>query len=421
MVQEMELLSGVTLRCYRDTRFKQACLTVQCVRRMDRQEAALNALLPAVLLRGTKKYPDLRDIILRLDDLYGAAVGTLVRRVGDYQAVGLQCGFIEDRYALGEDRILEPMLEFVTRLFLDPVLSEGVFVRDYVESEKKNLIATISSQLNDKRAYAMGQLFKAMGKADSFGIPRLGEKEQVEKITPESAYAHYKKILRESPIHIFYVGSASIETVAAILKPLLAPLSRDFCPLPPQKGFVDGGKGQYTETMDVTQGKLCMGFTTPITLRDSRFAAMQVCNTVLGAGTISKLFVRIRERQSLCYDIGSGYHGTKGILTVSAGIDFDKETAVSQGVLEQLSDCARGEISEEELIAAKEAILSGLRSTYDTAGSIEGFYATGALSGLKMTPEAYMTAIGQVTKEQVAEAASTVRLHTQYFLKGAAE
>ena len=110
MIQNIDLLPGVTLRCFQDSRFKQGCLSLQLVRPMCREEASRNALLPAVLLRGTQAYPDLRAITLRLDDLYGASIGTLVRRVGDYQTTGLCCGFMEDRFALPGDQILEPMI-----------------------------------------------------------------------------------------------------------------------------------------------------------------------------------------------------------------------------------------------------------------------------------------------------------------------
>ena len=103
MTQTIELMPGVTLRCFPDRRFKQGALSFQIVRPMSREEAALNALIPTVLLRGTVKHPDLRAITLRLDDLYGAAVGATVRRAGDYQTTGLSCGFIEDRYALPGD------------------------------------------------------------------------------------------------------------------------------------------------------------------------------------------------------------------------------------------------------------------------------------------------------------------------------
>ena len=418
MTKTIELLPGVTLRCYPDQRFKQGCLSFAMIRPMCAQEAALNALIPAVLLRGTEAHPDLQTITWKLDDLYGASLSTQVRRVGDYQTTGLYCAFLEDRFAMTGDEILAPMVDFLREVLLEPALENGVFRADYVESEKKNLISTIESELNDKRAYAMGQLLRNMCKADSFGIPRLGDREAVAAITPEVAFSHYQKALRESPIDLFYVGSAPAETVAGLLKPLFEAIDRDYVNLNPQTPFHDAGGSHVTEEMDVAQGKLCMGYVTPITNRDPEFVAIQVMNTVFGAGMTSKLFQNVREKMSLCYAIGSGYYGSKGILTVSAGIDFDKEDLTRQEVARQLDALRNGDITDEELTAAKEALLSSLRCTHDAPGSIEGYYATSALSGLKLTVDAYMDAVRAVTKDQVTAAAATLQLHTSYFLKG---
>jgi len=421
MIHTIELSPGITLRCCRDTRFKQGCLSFQIVRPMDAAENAMNALLPSVLLRGTKKHSDLRAITARLDELYGAAVSTIVRRVGDYQTTGLYCSFMDDRFALPGDNVLEPMLEFLGELLLDSPVENGGFLPSFVESEKKNLIATIESELNDKRAYAMGRLLRTMCREDTFGLPRLGEAAQVAAIDPVCLYEHYRKILREGHIQLFYVGSAEAKTVASLVKPMLSSLDRNYVNLNPQTPFQTCDGQDTVETMEVSQGKLCMGFVSPITNRMPQFPAMQVLNTIFGSGMTSKLFLNIREKMSLCYSIGSGYYGTKGIVTVSAGIDFDKESVTREEVLRQLKACQDGDISEEELTAAREAILSSLRSIHDSPSGIEGYYATAALSGMGLTPEQYMAAVEAVTKTQVVAAANTLQLHTTYFLKGGSQ
>ena len=418
MIQTIELFPGVTLRCCRDDRFKQNVLSLQFLRPMCREEAALNALLPSVLLRGCASAPDMRAVTLKLDDLYGASVGALVRRTGDIQSTGLSCGFIDDRFTLEGDALLQPVMDFLSELLLDPVLEEGVFSPEYVASEKQNLIWTIEAQRNDKRSYASNQLLKLMCKADSYGIPRLGEIPDVEAITPESLYAHYRKVLEESPVHVFYVGSAEAEAVAEALKPMLCRLAKRPMDLPPQTALVPGSFTEQEEALDVAQGKLCMGYVTPITLRDPRYAAIQVCNTVLGAGMTSKLFMQVREKMSLCYDIGSGFHGSKGILTVSAGIEFEKKDIVRQEITHQLQQILEGNITDEELTAAKESLLSMLRSYHDSPGSIEGYYASAAISGIGMDTRQFMAAVEAVGKDQVVEAAKTLQLQAVYFLKG---
>ena len=418
MIHTQTLADGITLRCFYDNRFKQGALSFQMVRPMLESEASLNGLIPAVLLRGTEVHPDLRAITMHLDDLYGASVGTMVRRVGDYQTTGLCCGMMDDRFALPGDKVLEPMLHFLEELLFRPCLENGGFKADFVESEKKNLIAAIESDLNDKRAYAMKKLLRAMCREDAMGIPRLGEPDWVAAIDPVTLYNHYQKILRESRIDIFYVGSAPAWQVAGMLRPIIDRIHRDYRELPEQTGFHDAGGDNLVEEMDVAQAKLCMGYVTPITNKSEELPAMQVMNSIFGAGMTSKLFVHVREKLSLCYSIGTAYYATKGLLTLSAGIDANHEEKARAEIGRQLEAMCNGDITDEEMNAAKEAILSGFRGVHDSPGAIEGYYASNALTGAETTPEQYMERIAAVTREQVTAAARQLRLHTTYILKG---
>ncbi len=418
MIETISLRPGITLRCCRDGRFKQGCLTVQFLRPMGREEAALNALLPAVLLRGSRKHPDLRSITHALDDLYGASVSTMVRRIGDIQTVGLYCGFMEDRFALPGDKVLEPMLHLLEELLLDPATANGAFLPDFVESEQRNLIATVESELNNKQAYAMARMVRTMCAGDSFAVPRLGEKEDIAAITPTGLWQHYEKILATSPVEFFFVGSAEPAQVATLLEPLVSRLPQGERIRPEHKQLQTAAPSDFSETMDIAQGKLCMGFVSPITNRDPRFIPMQVLNTLFGGGMTSKLFQNVREKLSLCYSVGSSYHGSKGLVTVAAGLDFDKETAAREEIVAQLAACKAGLISHTELTAAREALLSALRASMDSPGAIESYYSTAAISGSGRSLETYMAAVEAVTLEQVVEAAASLELHTVFFLKG---
>lgn len=418
MIQTFTLQPGITLRCFPDTRFKQGLLSVQFLRPMCKEEAALNALIPAVLLRGTQSAPDLRTITLKLDDLYGAAVGAVNRRVGDYQTTGLAMRFISDRYAMEGDQILEPAIEFLGELLFSPVLEKGCFSREFVSGEKRNLIAAIESQRNDKRAYANSQMLKKLCGKDSYGLPKNGTVSAVRKITPKAAYDHYRKVLKESPVEIFYVGDAEPQRIAELLTRLFQPLERTPVSLPDQTPCCPGRPGNHTQKMEIAQGKLAMGFLAPVTLRDEGFAAMQVFNSIFGGDMTNLLFMTIREKLSLCYDISSSYHGSKGLVTVSAGIDCDKFDLVREEILKQLEVCRNGSFSEEVFAAAKEGLISGLYGVHDSPGAIESYYSSGMLSKMALTPAQYQDAIRQVTREQVAQHAQGLSLHTTYFLKG---
>ena len=203
-----------------------------------------------------------------------------------------------------------------------------------------------------------------------------------------------------------------------MLLPMFADMDRSYVPLKVQMPFRSCGGGNYTETMDVAQGRLGMGYCTSITSGDDRLPAMQVMNRIFGAGMTSKLFMNVREKMSLCYDISSSYHGSKGILTVSAGMDFAKSQVVQAEVENQLKALCNGDITEQELGAAKAGLLTGLWSIHDSPGAIESYYSSGILGGALRLPEDYRQQISQVTAQQVAEAAATLVADTVYCLKG---
>ena len=422
MIQTINLTPGVTLRHYPDKRFKTAVLSVQFQRPLCREEAAMNALLSSVLLRGTAKHPDMRAITACLDGLYGAAVNPLMRRIGDRQTIGLFLSCLEDRFALPGDRVLSPCLELVREILLEPKLVDGVFDPEFVESEKKNLIADIEAELNDKRAYAASRMMRSMCAGDSFALSLRGEKEDVQAITAKSLYEHYRKVLTTSPVELFFVGSADAEEVARELMPLAQAIAAAPMVLPGQTALkLTAEKREFSETMEINQCKLSMGFHTPITNQHPDFAAMQVFNALYGAGMTSKLFMNVREKLSLCYYAGSGYYGSKGIVTVSSGIDEGNYETAKAEILRQLTLTAAGEITDAELTAAKTGIISGLRSVPDAPGALENFYGTAYIAGMGYDLPGYIEAISAVTAEDVARCARTVELHTVFFLKGEAK
>ena len=422
MIQTIQLTPGVVLRHYPDKRFKTAVLSLQFQRPLCREEASLNALLFSVLLRGTAKNPDMRAITAKLDGLYGAAVNPLMRRIGDRQTIGLFLSCLEDRFALPGDRVLSPSLEMVREILLEPKLVHGIFDPEFVESEKKNLIADIESELNDKRSYASIQMMRSMCAGDSFALSLRGEKADVEAITAQSLFDHYQRVLKTSPVELFFVGSAEAEEVAAQLMPLAESLAAEPMTLPAQTALkLTAAEREFSETMDLNQCKLSMGFTTPVTNQHGDFAAMQVFNALYGAGMTSKLFMNVREKLSLCYYAGSGYYGSKGIVTVSSGIDEANYETAKAEILRQLQLTAAGEITEAELSAAKAAIISGLRSVPDAPGALENFYGTASIAGMRYDLPGYIEAIRAVTAADVARCAAGVKLHTVFFLKGEAK
>lgn len=419
MSQRVELLPGVFLRTVQTDKFKTGSLSVNFLRPLCREEAAANALLPSVLLRGTKAHPDMKEISMLLDELYGAGVGTLVRKKGEVQTVGFYADFIEDKYTLEGENVFSSVCAFLRELLFEPVTEGEAFCSDFVESEKVNLCNAIAAEINDKRSYAVIRMLRAMCSGERYAVPRLGEKEAVEAVTPEGLYRQFQKVLAHSRVELLYVGRKSKEEVAGLLCRMLEGLPRgELAAVGTEVVERAEQVREVSEAMDVTQGKLSMGFRTGCTGKDLGYPALQVFNVVYGGGVSSKLFRNVRERMSLCYYASSSLEKHKGLMVVSSGIEFSNYEVAKAEILRQLEACRSGDISQEELEQAKAYLLSGMRASKDRPGSLDDFYLSQAILGLDAGIDEQMAALEAVNMEDVTAAARNVSLDTVYFLKG---
>ena len=422
MRPRIELLPGVYLRAIRTDRFKTGYLNLNFVRPLSAEEAPLAALLPSVLLRGTQKHPDIRSISAFLDEHYGASVGTLVRKKGEILTTGFFADFLEEDFLPEGERVFAPVLEFLGELLFDPRMENGEFPAEVFEGEKRNLLDTIDWRLNDKRTYCVYRMLQTMCRDEAYGIPRLGERPQAEAISLQALGDYFRTMPARSRLELFYMGRRPEDEVAAALKAMLAPLRREAL-TPAGTEVIRGAAGvrEVEETLDVKQGKLCIGLRTGITGLDPDFPALMLLNAVFGAGTTSKLFMNVREKMSLCYYASSSVEKHKGIMVVSSGIETGNYERARAEIFRQLDACVQGDITDEELENARRAILSALRASLDSPGRMDEYSLGCALAGSDVPLETLMEQIRSVTRQQICDAARKLSVDTIYFLKGAEE
>ena len=418
MDHRTEILPGVYLTAVQSDKFKTGCFSLNLLRPMKKEEAAANALIPSVLLRGSVQHPDIASVSARLDELYGASIGTLIRKKGEVQLVGFYCDYVQDEYV--QEPVFAPLMEFLSELLLAPRLENGAFPAGVVESEKQNLLNAMLARINDKRSYANSQLLRTMCAGQPYGVPRIGEPEDLDEMTPQSLYAHYEALLATSRVELFYMGSLAPERVIEVLRQTLKALPRagQLVPVGTTPAPAARSVQEKTERLDVTQGKLSLGFFTDITANDSRYPALVLAATVFGGGATSKLFTNVREQMSLCYYASASFEKFKGVLVVSSGVEFSKLETAKKEILRQLEACCEGEISDYEMEAARGYLVSDLRIAMDSPGRLDDFYMGQILLESSATMRDLSDAIARVTKEEAAQAARTLRLDTIYELQG---
>ncbi len=414
------IMPGVDLIFVYTDKFKTGHLSINLMLELNKQNAAKNAILPFILRRGCSRLPDMKSISEELDRLYGASVEPVVRCFGETQSIGFTVNFVDDRYIPGDEPVLEKTVSLAAELLLDPATKAGLFRAEYVRSERENLCDRIRSEANDKRAYSLLRLKEIMFKDEAYGTDKLGSLKSAEKIAQVSLSKYYKTLIASAPIKIFYCGGADYERVSEAVLNAFSTLPRAEISEPAGTQIVvDCAEPRYvTEAMDVTQGKLSMGFRLGEVMRSPNYAAIAVFNSVFGGSITSKLFMNVREKLSLCYYASSATDRYKGVMFVISGVDFDKYETACAEILSQLDACAQGNITEEELSSAKQYLITGVRSMEDSISSLDSYYVAHSLDGLMFSPEEYSMLIGEIGIEDVVKVAKSVRPDTVFFLRG---
>ena len=417
-----ELMPGVFLTHLRSDKFKTACMSVNLLTQLQRETAAMNALIPQVLRRGTSRYGDMEQLSRRMDELYGTAIEPTIRRVGEIQVLGFFASFPEGEYLPGGENLLNEAAGLMAELLLSPNTRGGLLLPDYVDSEKEKLLDLIRSRVNEKRGYALSRCIEEMCCFEDFATSRFGTEDEAENIHYKKLTKHYRKLLQTAPVELFYCGKAGYRQVREVLMDAFATMPRgeiDYdIGTDVRMNAVEDHVRYVEEEMDVSQGKLVMGFRMGECMDDPDIPAMYVFNAIYGSGANSKLFMNVREKLSLCYYAGSAVLIKKGLMLVSSGIEFEKYEEAKNEILAQLDAVRNGDISPEELETAKRSVSSELRSAMDSQGELEGFWLSQAMEGLDYGPMELAELIEDVTKEDVMAIANSIELDLIYFLKG---
>ena len=417
-----EIINGVWLTHIRSDKFKTACLSITLLTQLQRESAAMNALLPLVLRRGTARYTDMEAISRRLDELYGAAIEPVVRRIGEIQCLGFFASVPEEDYLPAGADTLRGTCELMGQMLLAPNTRGGLLLPDYVDSERDKLIEMIRARLNDKLSYSVSRCIEEMCCCENFAVSRFGDEESAAAIRYQKLTKQYRNLIQTSPIEIFYCGRAEEKRVESLLRDALSTLPR---------GEIDYDIGtdvrlnaleetprEYTEQMNVTQAKLVIGWRLGKAMDDPNPAALRLFASLFGGSTASKLFVNVREKLSLCYFASAVADVHKGVLLAYAGTEADNVERAKEEIFAQLASIANGEITDEELSAARADVKSALKSALDVQGALEGFYLSAALDGADYSPEELSALVDDVTKEELVAIARGCECDMIYTLTG---
>ncbi len=415
---ERGTVQGVRVHVLPTEQFKTYAISVYVGSPLQEDTVTPNALIPFVLRRGSKTYPETKQFREKLDDLYGAGFGFDVYKRGDYQMLQFRMDVIQDDFVSSPQPLLDQAIQFLGEAITQPAMEGRTLVRKYIDSEKTTLQKRLESIVNDKIRYAAERCIAEMCSNEPYRLHPLGTIDRIPSIDAEGLTERYEALLRQSPIDIYVVGNTKLEQVLPLIERYFAARgerSSDYSLRAEHRSV--GQVKEVVERLDVNQGKLNMGLRVRTSYADDSYPSALLYNGILGGYPHSKLFTNVREKASLAYYASSRLDGHKGILTIQSGIEIaNYEKAVSI-IKEQLTAMEEGQISDTELQQTKAMITGHLRELQDSAFELIAFDFNNRLSGADRTVPALIEAVEQTDKEQIRRMARQVQLDTIYFLR----
>lgn len=420
-MEVIKIKNGINLNLIKTDKFKTNLLSVFLTVPLNENTITKNALIPAILRRGSNNLKTQEEISKTLEEMYGASFDCGVDKIGDNQVLKFYLETINNSYVENEENILKEAINILLDLVFNPLVNNNKFDKTYVGSEKNNLKQIIEGRKDAKATYALERCIEEMYKNLPYALYKYGKLEDLENINAENLYEQYKKLINECKIDIFISGDITEEVKNEVIE------NKNIVSLEERKpNYIESNKENrikqekqeeiVSESMDVTQGKLILGLDVLKEQEDDKYTAL-IYNAILGGTPNSKMFQNVREKNSLAYTASSSYIRQKGNIFVKCGIEIDNYEKALKIIKEQIEDMKKGKFTEEDIKQAKVNIVSTIKFIPEEQDTELLYYFSQELSGYQMNSEEYINKVNSITKEQIVKLANRIQINTIYFLK----
>lgn len=415
--QETHELDGLRVHMISTEKYKTNTFVLRLKSPLCEETVTERALLPYVLQSATETYPSVIQIRQYLEELYGSSLAVDVSKKGEDHIISIYIDIANETYLQEAPPLFEKALAMLADIMQRPATEGKGFLQTVVESEKRALMQRIESTFDDKMRYANERLIEEMCKAEPYRLSANGQKERISAITNETLYQYYQKVLNEDEIDLYIIGDFE-QGALELVRQYFSVSKRE----PKERNVLlhkrSEEEQEVVEKQELKQSKLNIGYRTFITYQDGDYFALQLFNGLFGGFSHSKLFVNVREKNSLAYYAASRYESHKGLLFVMSGIEGENYEKAVTIIKEQMRAMQNGDFTDEEIVQTKSVIKNQVLETLDTPRGLVELLYHGVIANYDRPVEEWLTGIDQVTKDEIVKVANHIQLDTIYFLHG---
>lgn len=414
----MEIIKGVHLHFIQSEKFKTNKIKVRFSAPMSEKTIAGRVLTASMLETSNALYPTSQAFREKLANLYGANYSTSLSRRGLVHYLDINLSFVRDQFLSRKNMLADEILDFLKASLFFPLSNGQAFDTKTFEIEKRNVLTDLEAEIENHFYHAHRELNNLFYDSPEMRIPRVATIELVEKETAETSFAAFQQMLNQDQIDFFFIGDFNEIAVREKIQEFQFSEREQSLQLSYQQNYSNITK-EKLEQRDVHQSIVELAYHFSSQYGDSAHLPLIVLNGLLGGFAHSKLFVNVREKESLAYTISSSFDIFSGLMRIYAGIDRANRTKTIALINRQILDLKRGHFTDEELEQTKNMLKNSILLAQDRQNTlIERDYMSSVLGKKFLSLEAWLKALENVSKADLIEASQQLKLQAIYFMEG---
>ncbi|WP_314480340.1 EF-P 5-aminopentanol modification-associated protein YfmF [Streptococcus cristatus] len=414
----MEIIKGVHLHFIQSEKFKTNKIKVRFSAPMSEKTIAGRVLTASMLETSNALYPTSQAFREKLANLYGANYSTSLSRRGLVHYLDINLSFVRDQFLSRKNMLADEMLDFLKASLFFPLSNGKAFDTKTFEIEKRNVLTDLEAEIENHFYHAHRELNNLFYDLPEMRIPRVATIELVEKETAETSFSAFQQMLNQDQIDFFFIGDFNEIAVREKIQEFQFSEREQSLQLSYQQNYSNITR-EKLEQRDVHQSIVELAYHFSSQYGDRSHLPLIVLNGLLGGFAHSKLFVNVREKESLAYTISSNFDIFSGLMRIYAGIDRANRTKTIALINRQILDLKRGHFTDEELEQTKNMLKNSILLAQDRQNTlIERAYMSSVLGKKFLSLEAWLKALENVSKTDLIEAAQQLKLQAIYFMEG---
>lgn len=376
---------------------------------------AINFLMD-MLTHSSKDYPKRKYVVEKLEDLYNTSFYAVGSRIGYLRSINFICDFIDPKYT--DKNFLKEVIKFPFDMILKPNITNDEFDIRSFNIIKNRIQADIDSIKESPSRYAIKKAFQFMDKNHPASFQYAGYQEELDRITPSNLVKTYKSLLNNYKCDIYIAGNLDMDYINLIIneyfKNNIIHNKKYDIYIPPVK--INRVKSLVEHDSYKQSTLVCIYKLLDLNEFEKNYV-MNVFNYLFGSGSLnSYLSKNVREKNSLCYSIGSVYQKYDNLLLVSAGISSNNKDKCVKLINKSLKEL-QNKLTIEEVNNAIKTIIGSAKTSLDNLSNLVDNYFFHNLVGIPFIEEK-IDHFQDVTIKDILNVSKKIKLITVYMMAG---